>query len=279
MSTGIFGIAASALTAQSQRMNLAASNLANADSVSSSDGQPYRARQAVFEAQGDALAGVRVSRVLESSAPLRQVHDPLNPLANAQGLAPSAAMSDEDVWQLIFAAGFSTADQVTDVSGRGVGMDVVRRNIQEMGGHVQLSSQAGQGTTVRIVLPLTLAILHGMAVRVGPEVYILPLGAVIESLQPRAGDIHSLSAGQPLLHVRGEYLALLSLAQVFGVDGALADATQGIAVIVQAEGERFALLVDQMVGQHQVVVKNLESNYRRVPGISAATIWATEAWP
>ena len=135
-----------------------------------------------------------------------------------------------------------------------------------------IRSERGQGTRSRIVLPLTLAILNGMAVSVGSEVYILPLSAVIESLQPRAQDIHSVSPDQPLLHVRGEYLALISLSRLFSVEGALEEATQGIAVIVQAEGERFALLVDQLVGQHQVVVKNLETNYKRVPGIAAATI-------
>ncbi len=195
-------------------------------------------------------------------------------LAKAQdrGMAVGEAMPDEEVWQLIFAAGFSTADTVTDVSGRGVGMDVVRRNIQELGGHVDIRSERGQGTTIRIVLPLTLAILNGMTVSVGQEVYILPLNDVIESLQPLAEDVRALTADQSVLHVRGEYLALISLSQLFGVKRALTQPTEGIAVIVQAEGERFALLVDQLLGQHQVVVKNLETNYRRVPGISAATI-------
>lgn len=188
------------------------------------------------------------------------------------GLPVSEAMSDDEVWQLIFAAGFSTAEEITDVSGRGVGMDVVRRNIHEMGGHVEISSRAGQGTTIRIVLPLTLAILNGMSVKVGEEVYILPLNYVIESLQPLAKDLHVIAAGEQVMNVRGEYLVLIELHKVFGVAGALRQPTEGIAVIVQAEGARFALLVDQLVGQHQVVVKNLETNYRRVPGISAATI-------
>ncbi len=181
-------------------------------------------------------------------------------------------MSDDEVWQLIFAAGFSTAETITDVSGRGVGMDVVRRNIQDMGGHVEITSRAGQGTTIRIVLPLTLAILNGMSVQVGQEVYILPLNYVIESLQPLAKDVHAITSRDQVINVRGEYLALVELHKVFGVDGAVQQPTDGIVVIVQAEGARFALLVDQLVGQHQVVVKNLETNYRRVPGISAATI-------
>ena len=189
-----------------------------------------------------------------------------------QGMAISETISDEEVWQLIFAPGFSTAETVTDVSGRGVGMDVVKRNIHEMGGHVEIASAQGKGTTIRIVLPLTLAILNGMSVKVGKEVYILPLNYVIESLQPLAKDVHSITSDEHVMHVRGEYLALIELHKLFDVADAVANPMQGIAVIVQADGTRFALLVDQLVGQHQVVVKNLETNYRKVPGISAATI-------
>jgi two-component system chemotaxis sensor kinase CheA len=192
--------------------------------------------------------------------------------AHQQGLPVSDAMSDDEVWQLIFAPGFSTAEQVTDVSGRGVGMDVVKRNIEEMGGHVQISSTRGQGTSTRIVLPLTLAILNGMSVKVGDEVYILPLSSVIESLQPAAENIHMIRNGEQVIHVRGEYLSLIELRQVFQVPGADPGLARCIVVIVQAAGARFALLVDQLVGQHQVVVKNLETNYRKVPGISGATI-------
>ncbi|MEL5513199.1 chemotaxis protein CheA [Serratia bockelmannii] len=192
--------------------------------------------------------------------------------AASQGLAVSDSMSDEEAGMLIFAPGFSTAEQVTDVSGRGVGMDVVKRNIQEMGGHVEIRSQAGKGTTIRILLPLTLAILDGMSVKVNDEVFILPLNAVMESLQPQAEDLHPLAGGERVLQVRGEYLPLVELYRVFEVEGAKTDATQGIVVILQSAGRRYALLVDQLIGQHQVVVKNLESNYRKVPGISAATI-------
>ncbi|AEF46194.1 CheA signal transduction histidine kinase [Serratia sp. AS12] len=192
--------------------------------------------------------------------------------AASQGLPVSDSMSDEEVGMLIFAPGFSTAEQVTDVSGRGVGMDVVKRNIQEMGGHVEIHSQAGKGTAIRILLPLTLAILDGMSVKVNDEVFILPLNAVMESLQPQAEDLHPLAGGERVLQVRGEYLPLVELFRVFEVAGAKTDATQGIVVILQSAGRRYALLVDQLIGQHQVVVKNLESNYRKVPGISAATI-------
>lgn len=192
--------------------------------------------------------------------------------AMSQGMAVNEHMSDEDVGMLIFAPGFSTAEQVTDVSGRGVGMDVVKRNIQEMGGHVQVSFQAGKGTSIRILLPLTLAILDGMSVKVNDEVFILPLNAVMESLQPQAEDLHPLAGGERVLQVRGEYLPLVELYRVFDVPNAKTEATQGIVVILQSAGRRYALLVDQLIGQHQVVVKNLESNYRKVPGISAATI-------
>jgi len=192
--------------------------------------------------------------------------------ALSQGMSVNENMTDEEVGMLIFAPGFSTAEQVTDVSGRGVGMDVVKRNIQEMGGHVEIKSKQGAGTTIRILLPLTLAILDGMSVKVADEVFILPLNAVMESLQPREEDLHPLAGGERVLEVRGEYLPLVELWKVFEVDGAKTEATQGIVVILQSAGRRYALLVDQLIGQHQVVVKNLESNYRKVPGISAATI-------
>ncbi|BDD92070.1 chemotaxis protein CheA [Pandoraea sp. NE5] len=192
--------------------------------------------------------------------------------AQQQGLPVSDSMSDEDVWQLIFMPGFSTAEAITDVSGRGVGMDVVKRNIQQMGGHVEILSTRGKGTTIRIVLPLTLAILDGMSVKVGPEIFILPLNFVMESLQPRRDDIRAVTGEGQVVLVRGEYLPLVELYRAFDVPEARADPTQGIIVILQAEGRRFALLVDELVGQQQVVVKNLETNYRRIHGISAATI-------
>ncbi|KJK26116.1 chemotaxis protein CheA [Burkholderiaceae bacterium 16] len=188
------------------------------------------------------------------------------------GLPVSENISDDEVWQLIFAPGFSTAEAVTDLSGRGVGMDVVKRNIQEMGGHVEVTSRPGQGTTTRIVLPLTLAILDGMSVKVGAETFILPLNCVMESLQPKPEDVHTAANNDRVMHVRGEYLPLLELHRVFNVADAVHEPTQGIAVILQAEGKRFAMLVDQLIGQHQVVLKNLETNYRKVPCISAATI-------
>lgn len=181
-------------------------------------------------------------------------------------------LPDSEVWQLIFAPGLSTAAEVTDISGRGVGMDVVRRNIQSLGGTVDIESQADAGTRVTIRLPLTLAILDGMSVRVGEEIYILPLNSVVESLQPQLGDVKSMAGSARLMQVRGEFLPLLSLRELFGVAGQDLPLDQGIVVIAEAEGRQVALIVDELVGQQQVVIKSLERNYRRVSGISGATI-------
>jgi two-component system chemotaxis sensor kinase CheA len=211
-----------------------------------------------------------VIEVSDDGAGLRR--DKILAKAMKQGMQVSESMSDEEVWNLIFMPGFSTAEQVTDVSGRGVGMDVVKRNIQSMGGHVEITSHAGKGTTTRIVLPLTLAILDGMSVKVGNEIFILPLNFVMESLQPVAEDIYTVANGERVVRVRGEYLPLVPLHEVFSVDGARTEPTQGIVTIMQTEGRRFAMLIDELVGQQQVVVKNLETNYRKVRGISAATI-------
>ena len=151
-------------------------------------------------------------------------------------------------------------------------MDVVRRNIQSLGGTVDIESQADVGTRVTIRLPLTLAILDGMSVRVGEEIYILPLNSVVESLQPQLGDVKSMAGSARLMQVRGEFLPLLSLRELFGVAGQDLPLDQGIVVIAEAEGRQVALIVDELVGQQQVVIKSLERNYRRVSGISGATI-------
>ncbi|CAH1042562.1 chemotaxis protein CheA [Halomonas sp. TD01] len=192
--------------------------------------------------------------------------------ARENGLNVSDNMSDEDVFQLIFAPGFSTAKEVTDVSGRGVGMDVVKRNIQGMGGRVEIQSKKGEGTNTRIVLPLTLAILDGMSIKVGGETFILPLSTVLESLQPAKGDMYAMAGDDVVLKVRDEYLPVIAIHEVLDVENAITDPTKSIAVIVQGEGRRYAMLVDELIGQQQVVVKNLEDNYRKVPGVSAATI-------
>ena len=192
--------------------------------------------------------------------------------AKQNGLPVSDNMSDADVWQLIFAPGFSTAEIVTDVSGRGVGMDVVKRNIQALGGTIDIRSARGFGTTILISLPLTLAILDGMSIRSGDEIYILPLGFVVESLQPARADVKEIHGQGRVVKVRGEYLPLIPLYQMFNIEPRITDPCEGILVILEAEGRKAALFVDELVGQQQVVVKNLEANYRKVAGISGATI-------
>ena len=192
--------------------------------------------------------------------------------AKQQGMAVSDNLSDGDVWQLIFEPGFSTAEQVTDVSGRGVGMDVVKRNILAMGGAVDIRSSKGFGTTISISLPLTLAILDGMSIRIGHEIYILPLGYVVESLQPATQDVKEISGQGKVIKVRGEYLPLIPLYQIFNIEPTFTDPSQGLVVILESDGKKAALFVDDLIGQQQIVVKNLESNYRKVAGISGATI-------
>jgi two-component system chemotaxis sensor kinase CheA len=192
--------------------------------------------------------------------------------AAQNGLSVSDNMSDADVWQLIFAPGFSTAETVTDVSGRGVGMDVVKRNIMAMGGSVDIRSARGFGTTISISLPLTLAILDGMSIRCGDEIYILPLGFVVESLQPAREELKDITGRGRVIKVRGEYLPLIPLHQLFGIEPRFTDPADAIVVILETDGRKAALFVDELVGQQQVVVKNLESNYRKVTGISGATI-------
>ena len=192
--------------------------------------------------------------------------------AREKGLAASDQMTDQEVFGLIFEAGFSTADQVTDVSGRGVGMDVVRRNIQAMGGRVEIESMFGVGTRMTVRLPLTMAILDGMSVAVGDQTYILPLSYVVESVQPESGDIKTLSNHARVIQVRGEYLPVVVLHEVFNIKPRWSEFTRGIMVVLDADGAKAALFVDELVGQHQVVIKSLEANYRRVPGVSGATI-------
>jgi two-component system chemotaxis sensor kinase CheA len=192
--------------------------------------------------------------------------------ARERGMSVSDGMSDQEVYALIFEAGFSTADKITDVSGRGVGMDVVRRNIREMGGSVEIDSAAGHGTRITIRLPLTLAILDGLSVAVGTETFIIPLTYISESLQPLSSDIKTIAGCGRTVHVRGEYLPLIALHEAFNIEPNVTDPSRGITVILDCDGVRSALFVDALLGEHQVVIKSLETNYRRVPGIAGATI-------
>lgn len=191
--------------------------------------------------------------------------------AKERGLPVRDDISDSEICMLIFEAGFSTADVVSDVSGRGVGMDVVKRNIAALGGRVDIESVEGMGTRILIRLPLTLAILDGLSVAVGEQTYIIPLAYIIESLQMAETDLRTISGQGRLVQVRGEYLPVVPLHEVFSLPRK-SDAESNIVVIVEADGKKIALLVDELIGQHQVVIKSLESNFRKLPGISGATI-------
>ena len=192
--------------------------------------------------------------------------------ARERGLEVSDQMSDADVWQIIFTPGFSTAEVVTDVSGRGVGMDVVKRNITALNGTVDVHSTEGVGMKVSVRLPLTLAIMDGMSVGVGKEVYILPLSSVVESFQVKSEAVSTVGQGAQLVKVRDEYMPVIELERVFDVPRFGMEKSSDIMVVIEAEGSRVVLLVDELLGQQQVVVKNLESNYRKVPNVSGATI-------
>ncbi|MEJ7138160.1 chemotaxis protein CheA [Amphibiibacter pelophylacis] len=191
--------------------------------------------------------------------------------ARERGLDAPDSLSDSEVWNLIFAPGFSTADQVTDVSGRGVGMDVVKKNITSMGGTVEIESAEGFGMSVKVRLPLTLAIMDGMSVRVGRESYILPLSSVVESFLVQPDQMHTVGGTGRVVQVREEYMPVLELEQVFAVPRE-EENRPNIMVVVESDGARLAMIVDELLGQQQVVVKNLEANYRKVPDISGATI-------
>lgn len=192
--------------------------------------------------------------------------------AREKGIDAPDTMTDAEVWNLIFAPGFSTAEQVTDVSGRGVGMDVMKKNITSLGGTVEIDSAEGYGMKVSVRLPLTLAIMDGMSVGVGDECYILPLSSVVESFQVQADTIKTVAGSGRVVEVRDEYMPVIELEKVFDVPRFDFEHVSSIMVVVEAEGGRVALLVDELLGQQQVVVKNLEANYRKVNDVSGATI-------
>jgi two-component system, chemotaxis family, sensor kinase CheA len=192
--------------------------------------------------------------------------------AASNGLPVNESMTDNEVFSLIFAPGFSTAEVVTDVSGRGVGMDVVKRNITSMGGHIEIRSALGYGTTISISLPLTLAILDGMSVSLGKSVYVVPLNLIVETLQPRAEDLKTVTGEGLMVHVRGEYLPIIALHALFNHPTQITTPTDGVLLILEADGKKSALFVDRLVGQQQVVIKSLETNFKRIPGVSGATI-------
>ncbi|HEY2633641.1 MAG TPA: chemotaxis protein CheA [Steroidobacteraceae bacterium] len=193
--------------------------------------------------------------------------------ARERGLvAPDQELTDEQIDNLIFMPGFSTAEQISDVSGRGVGMDVVRRNINDLGGHVQISSKEGLGSTIRIRLPLTLAILDGQLVRVGKEIYVISLLAIVETIQVARERVNTLVGRTEVFRLRDEYLPVVKLCDQFGVEPDSRRAEDGLLVVVESDGKRAGVLVDDLLAQQQVVIKSLESNFKSVPGIAGATI-------
>ena len=187
-------------------------------------------------------------------------------------IAESDALTEAQIGDLIFSAGFSTAEKVSDLSGRGVGLDVVRRNVEALNGSVTLAAQPGKGARVRIQLPLTLAILDGLSVRVGRETYVVPLVAISESIRPTAEQVKTIAGRGEVVMVRGEALPLLRLHRLFEIPTEVVDPCRGLTVIVEHASHRFALLVDELLGQQQVVIKSLEAHYHKVEGVLGATI-------
>jgi two-component system chemotaxis sensor kinase CheA len=214
--------------------------------------------------------GSIVIEVTDDGAGLRR--DKILAKARESGLPVTDSMSDSEVWALIFEPGFSTAAEVTDVSGRGVGMDVVRKNIVAMGGRIDISSMVDIGTTMTIRLPLTLAIMDGMSIKIADETYVLPLNYILESLQPKPGEVKTIAGRGQVVSVRGEYLPIIGVAEFFAIEPLLAQPDKAILIIVESGGQKVALMVDELLGQQQFVVKNLEANYRKVEGLSGATI-------
>ncbi len=192
--------------------------------------------------------------------------------ARQNGMSIADDISNEDVWQLIFAPGFSTAEAVTDVSGRGVGMDVVKRNVAELGGTIQIDSTIGQGSTISISMPLTLAIMDGMSISLGNNIFIIPLALIIETMKPQIHDIKTVAGEGMMINVRGEYLPIIPLRNLFRHETNITEPTDGVLVILEADGKKAALFVDTLVGQQQVVIKSLETNFKKITGISGATI-------
>jgi len=193
--------------------------------------------------------------------------------ARERGLVePDEQLSDEQIYNLIFVAGFSTADTVSDLSGRGVGMDVVRRNINDLGGHVQIFSNEGVGSTIRIRLPLTLAILEGQVLRVGKEIYVASLVSIIETVQPTREHLSSVAGRSELFKHRDSYLPIIRLHDLFDIEPDTRDIAKGLLVVVESDGRRVSILVDELLAQQQVVIKSLETNFKHVPGLAGATI-------
>ncbi len=222
-------------------------------------GAEHRGGKIVIEVRDDG-AGINPERVLKK--------------ARERGLVSAdASLSDDEINNLIFLPGFSTAETISDISGRGVGMDVVRRNIQDIGGRITLKSERGKGMILQLALPLTLAVMDGMVIRVGRETYVVPMSAMVECLRPPREDMHNLIGTRGMLKLRGDLLPIVNLADLLDVGSALDDNSGGVVIITEAgEDMRFGLRVDELLGHQQVVIKSIEESYGSIPGIAAATI-------
>ncbi len=215
--------------------------------------------------------GTIVIEVIDDGAGINQ-QKVLEKARERELIGPDEVLTDESIANLIFMAGFSTVDKVSDLSGRGVGMDVVRRNIQDLGGHVYVSSEPGKGSKFTIRLPLTLAILDGQLIQVAGQTYIIPLISMIETVQVTAASVNAIAGQSELFRLRDEYIPIIRLHKQFGIAAPDTDLERGLLVVVEAAGRRAGVFVDDLLEQQQIVIKSLESNYRQVPGISAATI-------
>jgi two-component system, chemotaxis family, sensor kinase CheA len=219
----------------------------------------HRGSRIVIEIRDDG-AGINSDRVLNK--------------ARERGLvSPEAALSEDEINNLIFLPGFSTAEKISDISGRGVGMDVVRRNIQDVGGRISLRSDRGRGMTIQLALPLTLAVMDGMVIRVGQETYVMPMSAIVECLRPPPADLHNLIGTSGMLTLRGTLVPLVQLVELLDIRSAATASEERVVIISDAgEGTRFGIVVDELLGHQQVVVKSIEESYGSVPGIAGATI-------
>ena len=214
----------------------------------------------IIIAVSDDGAGINSERVLKK--------------AREKGLVGAdAVLSEDEIGNLIMLPGFSTAETVSDISGRGVGMDVVRSNIQDIGGRISLKSERGRGMTIQLALPLTLAVMDGMVIKVGQQTYVMPLSSIIECLRPSPADISNLICTRGMLQLRGDFVPLVHLGDLLDISSTAADGGERVVIITDAgEGTRFGLVVDELCGHQQVVIKSIEESYGSVPGIAAATI-------
>ena len=219
----------------------------------------HRGGRIVIEIRDDG-AGINSDRVLKK--------------AREKGLVGAdATLTEDEISNLIMLPGFSTAEAISDISGRGVGMDVVRSNIQDIGGRISLKSERGRGMTIQLALPLTLAVMDGMVIKTGQQTYVMPLSSIVECLRPARSDVSSLIGTSGMLHLRGEFVPLVQLGDLLEIGSNAGDSGDSVVIITDAgEGSRFGLVVDELCGHQQVVIKSIEESYGSVPGIAAATI-------